>query len=59
MFGDREWHTNGPVVVGKYTQIRQRLLRSKIVKSDHDRHYKEALTVYRKEDDTSITVLGI
>ena len=59
MSGDREWHTDRPVVVGKYIQTRQRLLRSKIVKSDHDRHYKEALTVYRKEDDTSITILGV
>ena len=38
--GDGKWHTDGPVVVGNYTQTRQRLLRVKIVKSGHDRHYK-------------------
>ena len=38
--GDGEWHTDGPVVVSKYTQTRQRLLRAKIVKSGHGRHYK-------------------
>ena len=55
---DGEWHTDGLVVVGKYTHNKQRLLRAKIVKSGHGRHYKGALAVYRK-DDTSITVLGI
>ena len=50
MSGDREWHIDGPVVVGKYTQTRQRLLRAKIVKSGHGRHYKRALAMYRKED---------
>ena len=50
MSGDREWHIDGLVVVGKYTQTRQRLLRAKIVKSGHGRHYKGALSVYRKED---------
>jgi len=44
--GDRE---DGPVVVGKYTQTRQRWLSAKIIKSGHDRHYKEAIAVYRKE----------
>ena len=48
MSGDGEWHTNGPVVVGKYTQTRKRLLRAKIVKSGHSRHYKGALAVYKK-----------
>ena len=38
--GDVEWHTDGPVVVDKYTQTRQRLLRAKIVKFDHGRHHK-------------------
>ena len=52
---DREWHTVGPVVVGRYTQTRQRWLRARIVKSGHDRHYKEALAVYRN-DDTTTTV---
>jgi len=56
--GDGEWHTNRSVVVSKYTQTRQRLLKAKIVKSGHDRHYKGVLAVYRK-DDTSTTVLGI
>ena len=49
--GDGEWHIVGPVVVGRYTQTRQRWLRDKIIKSSHGRHYKEALAVYRKEDD--------
>ena len=56
--GDGGWHTNGLMVVGKYTQTRQRLLRAKIVKSGHDMHHKKALAVYRKEG-TSIMVLGI
>ena len=43
MFGDGEWHTNSPMVVGKYTQTRQMWLRAKIVKSDHDRSYKRWL----------------
>ena len=49
MSGDGEWHTNGPVVVGKYTQTRKRLLRAKIVKSGHGRHYKEALAMYMNQ----------
>ena len=48
---DGEWHTDGPVVVGKYTQTRQRWLRAKIVKSGHSRYYKEALAMYRKRGD--------
>ena len=51
--GDGEWHTNGPVVVSKYTQIRQMWLRAKIVKFGHGRHYKEALAVYRTRDTTT------
>ena len=39
--GDGEWHTDGPVVVGRYTHTRQRWLRVKIVKSNHDEHYKK------------------
>lgn len=44
MSGKGEWHTDGPVVVGKYmvgkyTKTRQRWLMAKIVKSGHDRHY--------------------
>ena len=38
--GDGEWHTDELVVVDKYTKTRQRLLRAKIVKSGHGRHYK-------------------
>ena len=59
MSDDREWHTDGQVAVGKYIQTRQRLLRVKIVKSGHSKHYKGALAVYKKKGDTSITVLGI
>ena len=39
--GDGGWHTNEPVVVGQYTQTRQRRLRAKTVTSDYDRHYKK------------------
>ena len=39
--GDGGWHTDGTVVVGQYTQTRQRRLRAKTVKSDHGRHYKK------------------
>ena len=35
------------VVVGKYTQTRQRWLKGKIVKSGHGRHYKKTFTVPR------------
>ena len=38
-------------MVGRYTQTRQRWLRAKIIKYDHDKHYKEALAVHRKEDN--------
>ena len=53
MSGDREWLTIGSVVVGRYTQTRQRWLRVKIVKSSHGRYYKEAFAVYRKRDTTT------
>ena len=33
-------HTDGTVMVGQYTQTRQRELRVKIVKSGHSMHYK-------------------
>ena len=53
--GDGERHTD--VVVGKYTQTRQRRLRVKMVKSSHDRHYKKepllctvGTTTVREED---------
>ena len=49
LFGDGEWHTDRPGVVNKYTQTEQRLLRAKIVKSDHYRHYKGALAVYKEK----------
>ena len=35
-----EWHIDRLVVVGRYTQTRQRLLRAKIVKFGHGWHYK-------------------
>ena len=57
MSGDGEWHTDEPVVVGKYSHIRQRWLRAKIVKSGHGRHYKEVLAVYRNRGTTSTVVL--
>ena len=57
--GDGEWHTDGPVVVGKYTQTRKRLLRAKIVKSDHERHYKGSPLSCTEEGETSIRGLGI
>ena len=59
MSGDGEWHTVRPVVVGRFTQTRQMWLMAKIVKSGHGRHYKEALVMSKKEDDTSTTVLEI
>ena len=37
------WHTNGTVMVGQYTQTRQRELRVKTVKSSHDKHYKKRI----------------
>ena len=39
--GDGGWHTDGPVVVGQYTQTRQRMLKAKTVKSGHGRCYKK------------------
>ena len=39
--GDGGWHTNEPVVVGQYTQTRQRRLKAKTVKSSYGRHYKK------------------
>ena len=38
---DGEGDANKPVVVGRYTQTRQRWLGAKIVKSSHGRHYKK------------------
>ena len=42
-----EGDANKPVVVGKYTQTRQRWLKGKIVKSGHNKHYKKTFTVPR------------
>ena len=53
--GDREWHTDRPVVVGKYTQTRQRWLRTKIVKPGHGRHYKKR-PLPCVGDDTNTTI---
>ena len=36
------------MVVGKYTQTRQRWLKGKIVKYGHGKHYKKTFTVPRK-----------
>ena len=52
MSGDREWHIVGPVVVGRYIQTRQRWLKAKIVKSGHGKHYKQALAVYRNNNNS-------
>ena len=40
-----EGDENEPVVVGKYTQTRQRWLKGKIVKFGHDKCYKKTSTV--------------
>ena len=45
-----EWNTDESVIVGKYTQTRQRWLKGKIVKYGHGRHYKRAFTVLRTGD---------
>ena len=42
-----EGDADEPVVVGKYTQTRQRWLKGKIVKSGHGRHYKKTFIVPR------------
>ena len=39
--GGGGWHIDGTVIVGQYTQTRQRRLRAKTIKSGHDRHYKK------------------
>ena len=43
--GAGEGDENELVVVGKYTQTKQRWLKGKIVKSSHGRHYKKTFTV--------------
>ena len=45
----RDGDVDEPVVVGKYTQTRQRWLKGKIVKSGHSRHYKKTFTMPRIE----------
>ena len=52
MSGDGEWHTDRPVVGGRYTQTRQRWLKVKTIKSGHGRHCKEALAVYRNHNNS-------
>ena len=41
---------NKLVVVGKYSQTRQRWLKGKIVKYGHGRHYKKTFTMPRKRE---------
>ena len=38
---DGGWDTDETVMVGQYTQTRQRRLRAKTVKSGYGRHYKK------------------
>ena len=45
--GAGEGDANELVVVGKYTQTRQRWLKGKIVKSGHSKRYKKTSTVPR------------
>ena len=47
MSGAGERDAGKLVVVGKYTQTRQRWLKGKIVKSCHGKHYKKAFIVPR------------
>ena len=47
MSGVGEGDADELVVVGKYTQTRQRWLKGKIVKSGHGKHYKKTFTVPR------------
>ena len=57
--GDGEWHTDGLVVVGRYTHTKQKWLRAKIVKFGHGRHYKEALAMYRKKHNNNSKHYGV
>ena len=50
------WHTNGPVVIGKYIQTRQRRLRAKIIKFGHSRHYKKKTLAVNKREETGGTI---
>ena len=45
--GARDGDANELVVIGKYTQTRQRWLKNKIVKSGHGKRYKKTSTVPR------------
>ena len=47
MSGAGEGDANELVVVGKYTQTRQRGLKGKIIKSGHGKRYKKTSTVPR------------
>ena len=49
LFGTGEGDANEPVVVGKYTQTRQRWLKGKIIKFSHNRCYKKTSTMPRIE----------
>ena len=48
MSGGGDWNTDELVVIGKYTQTRQRWLKGKIVKYGHGMHYKKTFTVPKK-----------
>ena len=47
LFGAGEGDANELVVVGKYTQTRQRWLKGKIIKFSHNRCYKKTSTMPR------------
>ena len=54
--GGGEWHTNGPVVVGKYTYTRQRQLRAKTVNISHGRPYiRNPLLCKERGDGETLT----
>ena len=59
MSDNGEWYTVRLVVVGRYTQTRQRWLRARMVKSGHDKHYKETLAVYRKGHNNNSKHCGV
>ena len=55
--GDEGWDTDGTVMVGQYTQTRQRRLRAKTVKSSRGKHYKKrTLPRTKKERATTGTI---
>ena len=54
--GGGEWHTNGPVVVGKYTYTRQRQLRAKTVNISHGMPYiRNPLLCKERGDGETLT----